>query len=320
MTCPECRREVADLEELRATFAALPDRATTPLVRHRVRASILRDANRYLTRAPGSRRAMLSAVALLITAAGIIVFWRRPDRTAVVPSASTIASGLTADGVARPRFDVRAETGARWSTRARGSTTVIALEDGRASFEVAHLESGQRFLVALPDGEVEVRGTKFTVDVAMGATTTVEVASGRVALRLNGHEEIALGAGDRWRAPVSDDATQADAGRREPAASGAPPRVAATAPHATDAGEQFDAAMRRFVAGEYTDADRQLAAFIREHPADARCEDAAFLRAVARSRLGDRDAAAVLAGKYLRAYPHGLRRAEAQQLVDAGLQ
>lgn len=43
-----------------------------------------------------------------------------------------------------------------------------------------------------------------------------------------------------------------------------------------------------------------------------------FLRAVARSRLGDRGGGAALARAYLAAFPHGLRRREAEELARDG--
>jgi TolA-binding protein len=91
-----------------------------------------------------------------------------------------------------------------------------------------------------------------------------------------------------------------------------PPPSATSRPRA---GERFDHAMAAFGAGRYADADAELEAFASSFPTDPRCEDAAFLRAVARFRLGDSKAAAALARDYLRDYPSGLRRAEARQLA-----
>jgi TolA-binding protein len=219
---------------------------------------------------------------------------------------------------ASPIFHVAPEAAARWNIRASGATTVIALEEGRATFNVAHLESDQRFSVALPDGEVEVRGTEFLVDVAMNRTKSVSVSSGTVALRLAGQNEVKLLAGDRWPSTVPDETSVQDGGAPELTqvasrpSHGTPPRPIVVGP-----AERFDEAMSRFSAGQFGDADARFGAFIHDYPADSRCEDAAFLRAVARSQLGDTEGAAALAAKYLRTYPHGLRRAEAQRLIDA---
>ena len=78
---------------------------------------------------------------------------------------------------------------------------------------------------------------------------------------------------------------------------------------------KFDEAIGRFVRGAYAQADVELRAFADELPLDARCEDAAFLSAVARWRLGDGSAARARADRYLTAYPAGLRRSEAQHIL-----
>jgi outer membrane protein assembly factor BamD (BamD/ComL family) len=75
--------------------------------------------------------------------------------------------------------------------------------------------------------------------------------------------------------------------------------------------------MTAFQRGSYAESDRLFSAFRGRHPRDARNEDAAFLRAVARSRLGDTAGAAAFAAEYLRAFPGGLRRAEAERLQGA---
>ncbi len=82
------------------------------------------------------------------------------------------------------------------------------------------------------------------------------------------------------------------------------------------AGEKFDEAIGSFVHGSYGLADAQLAEFTRRFPDDARCEDAAFLSAVACWRMGDTKGARARAEAYLSAYPNGLRRGEAQHILD----
>lgn len=89
----------------------------------------------------------------------------------------------------------------------------------------------------------------------------------------------------------------------------------AVAGAASRAGRDFAAAMAAFSAGEYGRADRLFAAFARAHAADARAEDAWFLRAVAHARRGELNASRAAAREYLRRYPNGLRRAEAERLT-----
>jgi TolA-binding protein len=93
-----------------------------------------------------------------------------------------------------------------------------------------------------------------------------------------------------------------------------PPRVH-PAP-AVSAGTAFDDAFATFERGAYGIADVKFERFIHAFPTDPRTEDAAYLRAVARSRMGDKEGAAELARTYLEAYPHGFRRLEAQRLAQ----
>jgi len=81
------------------------------------------------------------------------------------------------------------------------------------------------------------------------------------------------------------------------------------------ASQRFADAMAALARGDHGRADALLAAFVADFPDDARAEDAAFARAVARARSGDRAGAAVLARDYLRRFPEGLRRREAERLA-----
>ncbi|MDB4996569.1 MAG: hypothetical protein JWM74_4001 [Myxococcaceae bacterium] len=99
-----------------------------------------------------------------------------------------------------------------------------------------------------------------------------------------------------------------------------PPAPAPTAHTSASAGSRFQTAMVSFEAGDYARADTELELFARDFASDPRCEDAAYLRAVARFRRGDKVGAASLARAYLAAYPAGLRRIEARRLAAEGRQ
>jgi TolA-binding protein len=73
--------------------------------------------------------------------------------------------------------------------------------------------------------------------------------------------------------------------------------------------------MAAFDAGDYGRAEGAFLGFERRHSGDARCEDATFLRAVARARRGDAAGASAIARQYLERYPRGLRAHEAKQLI-----
>jgi TolA-binding protein len=58
-----------------------------------------------------------------------------------------------------------------------------------------------------------------------------------------------------------------------------------------------------------------LAAFLGKYPRDPRSEDAAYLRIIALQRAGDVSGTERAATEYLRRYPSGFRRAEAERLA-----
>jgi TolA-binding protein len=93
------------------------------------------------------------------------------------------------------------------------------------------------------------------------------------------------------------------------AGSGAPPDDAAA--------RQFRALVTAFNGGDYGTAARGFSHFVGRYPRDPRAEDAAYLRVVALSRIGDASGAELAAKQYLRSYPEGFRRDEVAQLISA---
>lgn len=86
----------------------------------------------------------------------------------------------------------------------QGAVQRFSLQRGELRAHVAKLTSGQRFVVATPDSEVEVRGTRFRVTVLEqpetcggDARTRLEVTEGIVELRHAG-VAIAVRAGEVW--------------------------------------------------------------------------------------------------------------------------
>lgn len=306
--CAVCRAEVAALAALRAKMAVVAAPEIMPLDRQRLRA-------RTLERANATSGALRSRTRVLVVALGAVGVVGTALAFAAVHARRPAPVELT-QPIAAPRFDAKSSADARWLPHTSGGATRIELTRGSVSFTVPHLEPTQKFFVGLPDGELEVRGTEFTVVVHDGRTASVDVASGRVALRLKGSEELLLAAGERWPSaePAAAFLATADAG---PAAAAHPSAaLRPTARARPTAGALFDEAFASFERGAYGLADAQLEHFIAEYPSEPRAEDAAYLRAVARSRLGDREGAAVLARRYLDAYPAGLRRPDAQRLAD----
>lgn len=332
--CPDCTRATERLDQLASTLAALPHTPKSELERRRARAELLRKANENWVEKPGSSRSawwVLPAVALAAA-----LFFLVRARSGETPGASVV-----------PRFEVTDVHDAKVREEVEGTTSRVRLSSGTAAFHVEHLHSNARFLVALPDGEVEVRGTRFVIDVEGGKTRSVTVTEGFVEVRLAGFRGL-LHAGERW--PSATAAVEPAASTVAAAATAvtapieaAPSNAVANAPNAAPtlpnkaepssgtrlataapsanavtsvgAGARFVAAMKTYEAGDYGRADALFGAFAGEFPNDARAEDALFLRADARARRGDREGASRAASEYLKRYPNGFRSAEARRLV-----
>jgi hypothetical protein len=92
-----------------------------------------------------------------------------------------------------------------------GSTRRFSLFAGHLQAHVAKLAQGERFIVSTPDGEVEVRGTVFTVAVESSPSwcrdltsgSAVRVSEGAVWVR-SGDKEVVLQPGETWVTPCPD--------------------------------------------------------------------------------------------------------------------
>src|SRR5258708_2762655 len=337
--CLRCRRAAAEVSRLRDLLSRLPEPALGDFQHHRQRQQLLarvaghdpRRAGRWRT----GRRLALAGV-LILAGAGIAAV-RHPGQ-----HASTAAAGA-------PKYEVTGLANATWTNEENGATARVRLTGGSVAFHVHRLASGQRFLAALPDGEIEVRGTRFVVDVEDGRTRYVVVIEGKVAVRHRDGGERLLLAGERWdltspalQSPVRTPpptlapAAPVQTGARKVASPIVTPSPSVTAPHPATvvrrqpplpaeappastppvaapearnqppqaerlsaASDLFARGIQAFRAGNYRQADNLWQAFATNSPRDPRVEDAAFLRVVGRSRLGDASGAASLARDYL---------------------
>jgi TolA-binding protein len=337
-TCGECGEELRVLDRIASATRELPKYPSQAIDRRRLRIALLQRANQQLMRRDSPGWGVWAVAAIAACGLGVAVAAPRWRSVVGTPAVAHLA----------PTFDVVDVNHASWSTTTTGGTVQVALSDGTTAVHVEHLTHDQRFFVELPDGELEVRGTRFQLSVSERRTTHLEVSEGVVALRLLGRPQMVLMAGQQWTAPaplsaataienpvpappstaetitvpppLSRPLARAPEPARTRAVEAAPPPVddaaerVATAP-ATD---DYPACIRAFESGDYTGADSMLAAFIRSHPSDARSEDAAFLRIVSHTRLGDATGAVSLARDYLQRYPHGLRSKEAERLAGSG--
>lgn len=340
VTCETCSREARALGELRRAAAGLPMQRSTPLERRRQRSELIRRAHASSIEAPRSFARPALALALVIVAIAALVMKARP--------------AFLARSAATPTYRLVTSEDAAWRPVSENATLELSIERGHFDLAVDKLQRGQRFLLDLPDGELEVQGTQFIVDVDGVRTSLVRVFEGRVALRLRARGEIVLRAGESWSDGSAKDGVPPPA-VAPPATSAGEPTPPATAnsaaspsvpvgqgarserakratkaksseipsnevavadePRATPASD-FARAMAAFSAGDYGRAEQLLLAFERDHAGDARAEDATFLRAISRSRRGDDLGAQTIAREYLRRFPAGLRRREAERMAE----
>ncbi len=342
-TCQDCAEEARGLASLgeRMRVVAAPD--PSPLELRRMRAAVLQRAHAR----PSPARLRPRTAWLAFTIAALVVLgvaaWPASQRLGASRGTASVVTGV-AQPVA-PTFDLTNVAGAVMTTRTENGTTRVDLSDGVAAFHVEHLAASMRFLVELPDGEIEVRGTRFVVTVHEGRTRAVGVSEGAVALRLRGAIERTIEAGQGWQAPRISTSAEAKVTVVEPPPTPAPlaldpraPTTPVSSPLATSsappteaplpasaipsvdaaraaASDRFSRAVAAFQGGDYAVADRLLSSFAGDFPRDARVEDATFLRAIAHARMGDSAGAAAIARSYLAAFPRGLRRREAERLA-----
>jgi hypothetical protein len=338
--CSECREQICRDERLRDLGRALGHDEPSELVLRRVRAKVLRDASAGAAAASRARRSWLLAAALLLVAvgAGGWSLWSTehgsrtleesgPERqrgavASAAPSMTAAPVEATQRAEARscspPLSCERAEAyagsvvasgDARWSQGREHGIERVVLESGRLSLHVRPQALGERFLISLPDGELEVRGTTFEIEVEGGFTKHVAVSEGVVELRLEAREAIRLEAGATWppAAPRPGGAAVAPA----PAASAH--RVPGSqAIQETDA---YRAAMAMLQGGRNEEAAAAFHAYAQTHPAAPLAEDASFLEAVALARAGRADAAALAAERHLAAFPVSFHRRDAAILA-----
>jgi hypothetical protein len=208
-----------------------------------------------------------------------------PHLTPVAPgeTLATRAEPLTvsaADGTSvrvKPESEitlVRADT-IRW----------FQLLHGSIEAHVAKLAVGERFVIATPDRQVEVHGTRFHVSLVAvdqacghGTVTRVRVEEGVVTVRASGSPEERIEAGGVWpadcppRAPLAAArpvATTVARPHRAPAPPASAPAPAPAPAHSTLGAENdlFAAAARAARAGDAPAALRALDELVTRYPA-----------------------------------------------------
>jgi len=232
----------------------------------------------------------------------------------------------------------------RLTLQARGSLQHFSLKSGGLQASVAKLAPGERFVVETPDAQVEVRGTRFHVSVLAAAQscspetlTRLEVQEGVVEVRWSG-QLMRVRAGESWPqacavAAVAEEPSSpalrpgAADGRRGGRAGKSPPPpaiVASAQSPTTPSGrsstlvqvELFAQASKAARLGDVSTALGLFQELAQTYPSSALAENAV----VERMRLLRRDeprAAKLEAAHYLKLYPGGFGKSEAEHILAA---
>ncbi|HEY6080663.1 MAG TPA: FecR domain-containing protein [Polyangiaceae bacterium] len=215
----------------------------------------------------------------------------------------------------------------------RSAVQRFALQRGELSAHVAKLSSGQRFIVATPDAELEVRGTRFKASVVEGQEscaghrTRLEVSEGTVEVRSAG-SVVRVTAGQRW--PANCEAVErAEEQPPHLPATGTPDTApvarsaaAGNTSHPTEQGsglaqqnDLFAAAVALRRQGDVSAALRTYQELIARFPSSPLAENAAVerLRLLSAKRPAR---AREEARAYLKRYPSGFAVDEARQLAS----
>jgi TolA-binding protein len=325
--CPTCSAVVLRNQRLRELATSLPSKEPGELELRRVRARILRDAANGAERALAGRWALWGAcLAVTLVAVLVVRHHVRVGSTSVGAAAPRTSPALAEASSVRFAGLVAPSDGARWAQAREGMTERVRLETGSLLIHVRHQNQDERFIVVLPDGELEVRGTTFEVTSNVRATERVHVEEGIVTLRIGENDPIVLAAGATWKATapspsqVAGDARSAPSGapatRPRTLANGAPAMAGGRAPGAVDDGtDAYNEAVGLMANHRFADAAEAFRDFAATHPSATQVEDASFLEAIALARTGRTYAAALAAERHLKRFPRSFHRKQAAILI-----
>lgn len=328
--CARCREARAELEALAQTMRAMPTVVPDDLRARRVRSAVQSAVRMGPTPRAGLSwpRSLAAAAVFLVLLVGVGVWSRRRGATSgEVASPSRVARSRSTESVSEVSMARHIDlegAGTLWPdsdaqviVRRAGAETLIDLWQGRITMQVNHRAPGERFVVNLTDGEVEVRGTRFSVRADGGRLQRVDVTEGVVALRRHGDTERLLTAGSHFVLPtLAPNPPRVSQSQRD-----VPTTTSRSEP---DPARWFRRGSLAYGRGEYASAERELAMFLtRSTHTDPRREDARYLRVLSLQRLRRADETSHEVDLYLREFPQGVRRSEAvlvavRALVTAG--
>jgi ferric-dicitrate binding protein FerR (iron transport regulator) len=281
-TCVECTEELAALEKL-ADRVREPV-ATDDLHARRERLRLLEAFEHQLVVPERRTRVWPVLLPLAVGAVFLFVWQRSAPQPAPVVNAPASSSNI-----------IERSEGAAFTQ----DGDVVKLAAGKLWISVNHETHPRPVKIALPDGDLEDIGTKFTVTVEDGVTQEVAVSEGRVVVHIQG-KTAELAAGSVWHPPALPPPSASESSMP------LPPKPAQT--------DEFRLAMAAFDRGDYANAAAKFEHFAQAHP--ERGEDAAYLRVLSLQRAGDAAGMKAAAADYLRVYPAGFRAKDVERLAQ----
>jgi hypothetical protein len=274
--------------------------------------------------------AAVEPIALTRKAPGLVAFG--VAAVALVALVLSLTRGRGDPPTPHSRVVVRAGVGARYQV-SHPPWEIVRLWEGTVDLDVEPLGPGERVLVRVGDGEVEVRGTSFRVTAHDDRLVAVDVAHGRVEVRPTGGEIKVLRAGQIWRVRAPGDAPSAaptislELGALEPAESR--PRRRARTRHAdlpvaaavalalrpTEQERLYDDAWDALRSGRFGQASREFGQVLSESPGGPLADEAAFWRATSLARSGDSPRAIEAFRHFVKEYRSSLRRGSASTIL-----
>jgi hypothetical protein len=319
--CEPCTARRDDLDGLIDVLGqSMPD-GLDPLSLRRLRQRVLESADATLARPSGlppKRAVSWSRAAVLVLSLGVCVFAGvhhiRSERAALPPSPSAT------------RVVVEARGNTDWREHSSLRSRRFTLLAGTLRLSINRAPGDQPVVVEVPDGELEDEGTTFSVRVEHERTISIVVEAGAVLFRRRGGMTLHVHAGQSWtntdgaETPPSSVAPPAETtpGFRETAARSSsvdPPRRvehlnAASSVHRT-AGATSARGLETATAAPATHG----ATGRDESGAVEAEEDLQYLRILALEREGRTREASLAAQEYLRRFPSGFRRVEAERIA-----
>jgi TolA-binding protein len=334
--CQECNEEWQKLRALAESARAVELELPSAARREQVRGALVAAAG-LVKEERSSARVLWAGVGLALAgaAAGIaaMLIFEPVERTEHRAKASAPIAFEVPDTIYRGRVHPHAT--ARFRVLSSSPDERVELDDGTIDVEVEHLRPGERFRVFTQDGEVEVRGTSFTVSAAERRLESVRVMQGRVEVR-HSRGITVLEAEETWRAeplvlpapPTTSTLVRTEAAKPrrirtaapEPApvpapVSETPGPTPAAAPAPSLAEISFNQAFAELRAGEFARAAASFARCTEAAPDGALAEDARYWRAVALDRAGDSRLAARALVDFLDRHPASSRAGEASVML-----